>query len=283
MELDIKLGRSRIAFQGERGAFSEDAIDLVMPDAQSVPRPSFRSLFRSIDEGVAEYILAPIENSLAGSVMQTYDLLLDSELWIKGEVQLRICHQLIGLSNAVLQEVHTVESHPVALAQCERFLELHPFITPIMASDTAGSVRTIIAAGDPTRAAIASERAARVFGASVLAPNIEDDSANYTRFVLLTRQRPSEISGNKLSLAMELSNRPGRLHEALGHFSRQGIDLLKIESRPIKGRPWHYRFYLDVRTSLEHAETALKQLKSSTEALHILGCYSEWPTPKDQV
>ncbi|MGH9700956.1 MAG: prephenate dehydratase [Candidatus Acidiferrales bacterium] len=272
----------RVAFQGERGAFSEEAaLRLLGPDIVVVPCPTFEALFAAIDEGRADVLLAPIENSLAGSVHRSFDLLLESKLEITGEVIHPIAHYLIGVPGAALDTIASVESHPVALAQCEQFFRAHPHIKRMATEDTAGSVRAIMQAGEARRAAIAGRRAAEIYGAAILREHIEDHRENYTRFLLLAPAPRPDALANKLSLVMELSHQPGSLHRALGIFSRRGINLTKIESRPIPGRPWQYRFYLDLQASLAAPDTqaALEELKECTEVIRVLGCYPAYAGP----
>lgn len=271
-----QLVTSRIAFQGEHGAFSEEAaIKLLGENIQLVPRPTFASLFAAIGEGAADHLLAPIENSLAGSVHRSYDLLLESSLHISREVIIPISHFLIGCPGASFESIKTVESHPVALAQCERFLATQPQFQRIATEDTAGSVARVVQQGDPTRAAIAGARAARLYGGVVLREHLEDHAENYTRFVLLSATNQSAADANKLSLVLKLPHRGGALHHALEPFARRCIDLVKIESRPIKGRPWEYHFYLDLQASLSDAEVkqALVELEERASEVRILGCY----------
>ena len=279
----------RVAFQGEPGAFSEEAALILLGDGiETVPRATFDSLFAAINDGSADVILAPVENTLAGSVHRCYDLLLESGLEISAEVIHHISHCLIGVSGARMENIRSVESHPVALAQCERFFVAHPEIKRVVAEDTAGSAKAVIATGDPRRAAIASRRAAQVYGGQILAEHLEDDPANFTRFLLLRDPRRStslhtkQFGGrNKLSLVVHLAHRPGSLWQALGVFARRKIDLLKIESRPLVGQPWEYRFYLDLSTSLEsdEAKEALHDLRGHVAEVHVLGCYAAAKTP----
>lgn len=269
-------GAVRVAFQGERGAFSEEAaIKLLGRDVQCVPRPTFDALFASVDEGSADCILAPIENSLAGSVHHCYDLLLESGLQIVGEVVLPIAHYLVGPPGATLERIATVESHPVALAQCERFFAAHPQMRRVVSEDTAGSVREVVRRGDPTRAAIGPRRAAEIYGGHILGEHLEDHPENYTRFLLLSPSALPVQGANKLSLVTELAHRPGGLYRALEPFALRDINLLKIESRPVKGHPWRYRFYLDLAASLDQqgVTDALKELRDCAESVQILGCY----------
>jgi prephenate dehydratase len=285
----VSAGSIRVAFQGELGAFSEEAaVILLGTGIETVPRGTFDSLFAAINDGSADEILAPVENTLAGSVHRCYDLLLESGLEISAEVIHRISHCLIGVPGARMENIRSVESHPVALAQCERFFAAHPEIKRVVAEDTAGSAKAVIAAGDPQRAAIASRRAAEVYGGQILAEHLEDDRANFTRFLLLRDPRkstlfPAEQFGDrsKLSLVVHLAHRPGSLWQALGVFARRKIDLLKIESRPLVGQPWQYRFYLDLSTSLESdvAQEALSDLRGHVSEVHVLGCYAAAITP----
>jgi prephenate dehydratase len=268
--------KTRVAFQGERGAFSEEAaVKLLGEEIQLVPRPTFESLFVAIDEAAADYVLAPVENSLAGSVHRSYDLLLESSLHIAAEVIIPIRHHLIGCAGASFDGIESVESHPVALAQCERFFAAHPQLQRIATEDTAGSVAKVVERGDPTRAAIAGIRAANIYGGTVLLGNLEDHAENYTRFVLLTSLNSETFLADKLSLVMKLPHKSGALHRALQPFADRGIDLLKIESRPIKGRPWEYHFYLDLQASTndEKVIEALTELGERAAEVRVLGCY----------
>jgi prephenate dehydratase len=292
----------RVAFQGERGAFSEEAaVCLLGESIVLVPRPTFESLFAAIGEGAADFALAPVENTLAGSVQRSYDLLLESSLHIVAEVVRPIRHCLIGCPGSSLDSVRAVESHPVALAQCERFFAARPQIRRVVADDTAGSVAQVIERGDPARAAIAGRRAAEIYGGQVLLEGIEDDAENYTRFLLLApaatevAHKSSGVANklsngaDKLSLVLKLRHKPGALHAALEPFARHRIDLLKIESRPVKGEPWEYHFFLDLSASLDEAATAdaLEELRERAASVRLLGCYpsarpSETEEPKTE-
>ncbi len=276
-------GVGRVAILGERGTFSEEAaIELLGETFESVPRPTFDALFSAIDDGAADYILAPLENSLVGSVHRCYDLLLESSLSIAAEVILPISHFLIGCPGAALENIEVVESHPVALAQCEKFFAAHPEIKRAAADDTAGSVRRVLENGDASRAAIAGKRAAKIYGGVILQEHLEDHPENYTRFALLTPNPDSSDKGAKISLVVRLAHRPGALHDALRPFVRRGIDLLKIESRPIKERPWQYNFYLDLQTPANESELrgALDEIGEQAEDVRLLGRYSTLEIPK---
>ncbi|HEV2197741.1 MAG TPA: prephenate dehydratase [Candidatus Acidoferrum sp.] len=269
----------RVAFQGEPGAFSEAAaIQLLGESITTGPRASFEGMFRAIAEGTADAILAPVENSLAGSVVRVFDLLLESRLAIVAETILPIEMQLIALPGASLGDIRSVASHPMALAQCERFFAAHPNWKRVPAEDTAGSVREAISAGDKSRAAIAGRRAAEHYRAVILAERIQDNAENFTRFVLLVpeKEAASWLTGEarKTSLAMRLAHRPGALLASLEPFARHSVNLLKIESRPIHGRPWEYQFFIDVEAedaaNLDHA---LAEVRKATSELRVLGRY----------
>ncbi|HUJ32526.1 MAG TPA: prephenate dehydratase [Candidatus Acidoferrum sp.] len=267
---------ARVAFQGERGAFSEEAaIKLLGEKIARVPRPTFEAAFAAIQDGLADYVLAPIENSLAGSVHRSFDLLLESRLTIVGEVIIPIVHNLIGIPGASFEQIAVVESHPVALAQCEQFFIAHPQLKRAVAEDTAGSVRNVMHAGDPSRAAIAGRRAAEIYGGAILREHLEDNKENYTRFLLLSPSGAAVDGANKLSLVFELPHRPGAVYHALAPFANRGINLMKIESRPVPGSPWQYRFYLDLQASPQDAEAAaaLAELETLAINLKILGSY----------
>jgi len=269
---------SRIAFQGERGAFSEEAaVKLLGEDIQLVPRATFEALYSSIQDGAADYILAPIENSLAGSVHRSYDLLVSSDLRIQAEVVIPIVHNLIGVPGATLEGVSQVSSHPVALAQCEKFFAAHPNIKRVATDDTAGSVREIMADGDAAKAAIASRRAAKAYGGMILREHLEDHPENYTRFLLLAATADVAEDADKLSLVLHLAHKPGSLCSALATFAKRNLNLLKIESRPIPGTPWSYSFYLDLQASLKDPETraAIDELVQFTNSVKVLGCYPQ--------
>ena len=269
---------SRIAFQGERGAFSEEAaVKLLGEKIQLVPRATFEALYTSIQDEVADYVLAPIENSLAGSVHRSYDLLISSGLHIQAEVVIPIVHNLIGIPGATFDRITQASSHPVALAQCEQFFASHPSIKRVATDDTAGSVREIMETGDAARAGIASKRAAEVYGGVILREHLEDHAENYTRFLLLAASADVAEGADKLSLVLHLAHKPGSLCSALNAFARRNLNLLKIESRPIPGTPWSYCFYLDLQASLKDSDArrALQELQQFTDSVKVLGCYPQ--------
>jgi len=280
----VTTGRDiKAAFQGERGAFSEEAARRILGrEVQVMPRHSFDEMFQAVVSGAADCALAPIENTLAGSVIRNYDLLLENDLTIVGEVVLRVVHNLIAPPGVAMADVRRVYSHPVALAQCERFFGAHPQFEVVPAYDTAGSVKMIMESGKRDEAAIAGASAAEAYGAQILLAGIESNAQNFTRFFLLVRpDRASELvpltggPERKTSIVFRIGNRPGALYRSLAAFAQHGIDLTKIESRPIEGRPWEYSFYLDFigdRTS-PPVQQGLAHLAAHAENLRILGSY----------
>ena len=270
----------RVAFQGELGAFSEAAaIQLLGDRITTVPRATFDAAFKAVPEGAADALLVPVENSLAGSVVRVYDLLLESDLAIVAETILPIEHHLIGCPGATLQGLRSVASHPMALAQCERFFSSHPGLKRVPAEDTAGSVREAPARGDKSGAAIAGRRAAEHYLGVILAEDIQDNAENFTRFVLLIPEKEASAwlspEARKISLAMRLAHRPGALLASLEPFAKHGVNLLKIESRPIHGRPWEYQFFIDVEAAdIARLDQALTEVRSATSELRILGRYA---------
>ena len=275
----------RVAFQGEPGAFSEAAaIQLLGPEITTVPRATFDAVFRAIPENTADALLVPVENSLAGSVVRVYDLMLenrDNRLTITAETILPIELNLIAVPGASLEEIQTVSSHPMALAQCERFFAQHPLLKRVPAEDTAGSVREVLDRGDKISAAIAGRRAADYYKGVILAEKIQDNSENFTRFVLLRRESDAAAiaptaDARKMSVAMQLAHRPGALLAALEPFARHNINLRKIESRPIHGQPWAYSFILEIEAAgkTESLDAALAEARTATNDLRVLGLYA---------
>jgi prephenate dehydratase len=267
----------RVAIQGEKGSFSHEAAQEVLGPAIEVqPCPTFDGLFDSVGRGEAERAVIPIENSLTGSIHENYDRLLARPLHIVGETQLRIHQCLIARPGAALESLRRVASHPVALAQCRNFFAAHPHLEAVAAYDTAGSVQSLLREGSLSEAAIASRLAAHLYGAEVLQGDIEDDPQNFTRFLVLALAPDPQVEATKTSLAFTLKNIPGSLHQAMGAFALRGLDLAKIESRPLRGRPWEYAFYLDVLGSPQGPlAEALAELRTLAGEFRILGSYPE--------
>jgi prephenate dehydratase len=243
--------RMRIAIQGELGSFSHQAALQMEPQATIVPCAVSAEVFQLLESGDVNAAVIPIENSLAGSVLEHFDLLLRSAVHIERESLLRIRHNLIAVPGSVMQEISQVLSHPVALAQCRRFFAKHAAMAPTPFYDTAGSVKHIVAKGDKAAAAIAAEQAAVAYGGEILAVGIEDNPANFTRFFLIRAgdRGPQQPDADKISIAFTVENRPGTLVSALQVFARHNTNLCKIESRPVEGQPWQYVFYADCQVS----------------------------------
>jgi prephenate dehydratase len=265
----------RIAIQGELGSFSHEAALNLEPQATIVPCAHSPEVFKLVESAQVCAAVIPIENSLAGSVVEHFDLLFQCQVQIERESLLRIRHNLIGVPGSTVEGIRRVLSHPVALAQCRRFLSQHAKMAPTPFYDTAGSVKHVVEQGDSEAAAIASERAALAYGGQVLASGIEDNAANYTRFFLI---RPAAATpgdgGDKVSIAFTVENRPGTLVAALQVFADYDTNLCKVESRPVQGQPWQYIFYLDYQVSdPASTSTALDQLRRRCLLVKELGRY----------
>lgn len=266
----------RIAFQGEPGAYSEAAaIQHFGSGVETIPCETFDDLFAAVSSQRADGAMAPIENSLAGSIHQNYDLLARHALHIIGEHILRVEHCLIGAPDAAVDDIQLVMSHPQALAQCDQYIRAHHWKREVV-YDTAGSVKMLRESGRRHVAAIASERAAQVYGMQVLARNIEDNPQNYTRFLVLAREPVEPPQPCKTSIVFTLRNVPGALFKALSVFALRDIDLTKIESRPIPGAPWEYMFYLDFAESV-HAERGKRALSHLAEIASMLRVFGSYP------
>ena len=268
----------KIAIQGEPGSFSHEAAIKLAADARIVPFSISSEVFSALARGEVDAAVIPIENSLAGSVSEHFDLMLTHNFSIVRETLLRIKHNLIGISGAALDHIDRVFSHPVALAQCRRFLAQHPNMESFAFYDTAGSVKQLVELRDRHAAAIASEAAARYYGAQILARGIEDNPENFTRFFFL--RRAGEVlpdpAANKLSLAFSVENRPGTLVAALLELAKEGTNLTKIESRPVHGHPWEYVFYVDCQLHApQDATRAIEALRTHCSMVKELGRYQE--------
>jgi prephenate dehydratase len=271
----------KLAIQGELGSNSHMATVEMLGNRKGleiIACTVSAQVLAKVVSGEVDGAVLPIENSLHGSVAEHYDLLLELPVRIDGESLLRIRHNLIAMPGVKLEEVRRVMSHPVALSQCRRYLAAHPEFEVVPFYDTAGSVKHLMEAGLGDTAGIAPELAARVYGAEVLVPGVEDHAENYTRFHLLRREDAtggvSVADADKMSLAFAIEHRPGTLVAALERLADAGVNLTKIESRPVPGSPWEYVFYVDVRfDSLERAEAALAALREHCRMVKVLGRY----------
>jgi prephenate dehydratase len=284
----------KVAIQGERGSFSHDAAEQMLPGCTVVPCARSAEVFQRVLRGSVAAAVIPIENSLAGTVAEHADLLLAHEVFIQAEFLLRIVHNVIAAPGVKLSAVRKVLSHPVALDQCRDFFRYHPRIDSVPFYDTAGSVKHVVAHNLPDAAAIAGRHAAREYSGKILQAGIEDDKRNFTRFFLIRKikgrtrtatqkgsaasavryQRLIPPGADKTSIAFKVSNVPGALFKSLSVFALRDISLSKIESRPLRGRPWEYVFYVDfLRGDDEPARNALRHLAEVADFVKVLGIY----------
>jgi prephenate dehydratase len=275
----------RVSFQGVPGAYSEEAIrQFFGPEAESVPCQTFGDLFVAVEQGDAEYGMLPIENSVAGSVVQSYELLMEHDLRVRAEVILRVHHQLLAVPGTPVADIKRVKSHPQALAQCERYLARHG-LEAIPHFDTAGSARDLAADPEPGTAVIAGALAGELYGLQALDDGIEDLPFNYTRFFVLGLEDPPRSQRSKTSLIFTTRHQPGALYDSLGEFANRHINLTKIESRPRRNRPWQYLFYLDFEGHWQDppCEAALMGLLRRSSFVKLLGSYPAAITPMDEI
>jgi len=272
---------TNVAFQGERGAYSEEAIyQFFGPDVEIQPCHSLEDIFEAVESKAAGFAALPVENSTAGSINQAYDLLLSHDLRVWGETILRVRHALLAPPGTTLAGVRQVRSHPQALAQCARYLSNHGW-TLETTYDTAGSARDLAAVPEPGVAVIASRLAGQLYQLEELDYGIEDSLFNYTRFFILSFDDPPRAQRNKTSLVFRTRHQPGALYECLGEFARRGINLTKLESRPRLNRPWQYTFYVDFDGHCQDptCEAALMGLLRRSSFVKLLGSYPAATTP----
>ena len=267
-----------IAFQGEIGAHSERAAQVFGGnDCRLMPCRTFGETFVAVQEERAQAAVVPIENSLAGSVHQNYDLLLQHHLHITGEVILRISHHAMALPGVAWEQVQRVYSHPQALEQCREFLQKRPHLETVPSYDTAGSAKLIAEQGWREAAALASTQAAEHYGLKILHHNVESNHQNYTRFLLLEKAAASPAENGKTSIVFSTQHIPGALFKTLAIFALRDINLIKIESRPLHGSPWNYIFYLDFEgtPTQSHCQKAIEHLGEITAFIRVLGAYEK--------
>ena len=279
------MNSMQIAYQGEPGAFSEAAAQQIHADAQLMPCRAFEDVFTAVEDGTAGYGVLPIENSIGGSIHRNFDLLLQHDLPIIAELEQPVVHHLLALPGSTLESIRRVYSHPQALAQCDRFLRTLTGVEIMATYDTAGSAKLVADEHLEDAAAIASARAGEVFGLTPLASAIQDFQDNLTRFLVIGRRPFNDSVADKTSIVFSLPNEPGALFKALSAFALRGIDLTKLESRPIPGRPWEYLFYVDMAAARDElaCARALAHLAEFAPTLRILGSYASWKTRESRL
>lgn len=264
----------KVAIQGERGSFSHQAALKMLPRAEVLACSRSVEVFDAVDSGRARAAVIPVENTLAGPVGEHLDLLLERNVFIQRELHLRIEHNLIAAPGAKQKDIRQVLSHPVALDQCRDFFRRHRGVAAVGFYDTAGAVKYVMANRLRDTAAIASRQAAKEYGARVLVAGLEDDTQNFTRFFLIQKRKEIVAKAGKTSLVFSLKNEPGALFKALSVFALRDLDLSKIESRPVRGRPWEYMFFVDVlRGDDEAMRLALRHLEEIAGLVKVLGVY----------
>ena len=273
-ELDWK--NSRVVFQGTDGAYSQAAMHkFFSKDVNSFHVQTFRDAMEAIEEGSADFAVLPIENSSAGMVSEMYDLLEEFENYIVGEVILPINHYLVGTENTTLESIERVYSHPQALMQCSKFRDRHGSWQQIGAANTAVAAKKILNENDPTQAAICSEHAAEIYGLKILEEKINHNHNNSTRFIVVTNQKIFLKKAQKISICFEVAHESGSLYHLLSHFIYNDLNMTKIESRPIEGKTWEYRFFVDFEGNMGDAavKNAIRGLREESKSLKILGNY----------
>jgi prephenate dehydratase len=268
---------NRASFQGALGAFSEEAVRILVPDSTPIPRQSFEAVVRAVESGEDPWGVVAVENTLAGAVAEAYDALEAGDVSVVGEVAIPIRHCLLGVKDASIDRLREARSHPVALSQCKGFFARHPAIRALAVYDTAGAAQEVAAAGDPTVAAIASRRAGERYGLEVLEADLQDRDDNQTRFYLIARHAKIPTDGPfKTACVAELENRPGVLHQLLGVFAARGLDLSHVASRPATS-PWTYRFILEFgHATTAEASEAMAEAKALAARWRVLGTFTAW-------
>ena len=271
-----------VAFQGSKGAYSEAASRRFFgKDVGTLPCHSFDEVFKKVRNGDVSAGVLPIENSLTGPIYRNYDLQLKHKVWIVGETQVRVKHNLIAHHGSGIKDIKRVYSHPQGIIQCEKYLSKYPHIEQIPAYDTAGSVRIIKENGWKDAAAIASRYAAEIYEMNILKEGIEDIEENYTRFIVVQKKKHITKDANKTSIVFSTENIPGILFKCLSVFALRDIGLSRIESRPLHGKPWEYFFYIDIEDKIdnERCKNAINHLKENSDFLKVLGSYKRCDKP----
>lgn len=280
--LSVADHEERIGFQGEPGAYSEQAVLAHEPGAQPVPCRRLEGAFSGVARGELEAAVVPIENSQAGSINRTYDLLRRHDLHITGEVVIPVDHCLLALPGRTIEDLQQVRSHPQALEQCAAFLSKQG-LEPVASSDTAGAAREIVEADDPSVGALASQRAAELHELDILARGVQTVEPNWTRFVVLGPDpAPPGEGPHKTSLVFATEHTPGSLYQALGHLAERDVNLIKLESRPSRQQPWQYIFYVDLEGHRrdENVREALADLAETARFVRVLGSYQRGDRPE---
>jgi prephenate dehydratase len=273
-----------VAYQGTEGAYSCEAIDRFFgADAQKMEKQSFPEIFKVVEQGSADYGMLPVENAVAGSVAQSYELLVEHDLLIQAEVILRVRHMLLSLPGTSLADIEQVRSHPQALAQCQGYLRRYGLEAQGV-DDTAAAAKNLNQNPEPNVAVIAGQHAADIYGLEIIDRNIEDYRFNYTRFFILGTKEPPKAKNSKTSIVFTTRHQPGALFECIGEFSRRGINLTKIESRPRLNRPWQYMFFLDFEGHAKEpeCEAAIMGLLRRSLFVKLLGSYPSATTPIEE-
>ncbi|MBR1669629.1 MAG: prephenate dehydratase [Butyrivibrio sp.] len=273
---DVKKDVCRVCFQGAEGAYSEAAMQKYFgKGVNSFHVDTFRDAFASLEDGSADYAVLPIENSTAGIVSEVYDLLTEYECYIIGEQIIEIRHCLMGLKGAQLSDIRTVYSHPQSLMQSARFLSEHPQINQISMKNNAFAAMKVAKDKDITQAAIASSHAADIYGLEIIKEGVNQADHNSTRFIVITNQKVYLKGAGKISLCLEIPHEAGSLYHIMSHFIYNGLNMTKIESRPIEDRNWEYRFFIDFDGNLEDSavRNALRGLREEAKMMKILGNY----------
>ncbi len=272
----ISKDNVKVVYQGVEGAYAHEAtLQYFGENVDAYHVPSWREAMEEVRDGKADYAVLPIENSTAGAVTQVYDLLMEYDNYIVGETFLKVEHNLIGLPGATLEDIRKVYSHPQALMQSEGYLYQHKDWQQISMTNTAASAKKILEDGDKSQAALAGKRAAKIYGLQILEESIQDNNQNTTRFVIVGRQKIYEKDADKISIAFEIAHESGSLYEMLSHFIFNDLNMTKIESRPIEGRNWEYRFFLDFDGKLGEAavKNALRGIDEEAISFKVLGNY----------